>query len=98
MSNDYDLLLSPQYISTSQTNVSNEFIAMILAKIYFLPLWQESIEIYHLLQDNYTPLILASKNGHVEAVKRLCEGGKANVDLKAGWVRNDFNEYIKKFQ
>ena len=37
-------------------------------------------------QDNYTPLILASKNGHVEAVKRLCEAGRANVDLKAGWV------------
>jgi ankyrin repeat protein len=45
------------------------------------------------MQDNYTPLILASKNGHVDAVKLLCEVGKANVDIKAGWVSFSFGLY-----
>ena len=51
----------------------------------------------HFFQDNYTPLILASKNGHVETVKRLCEKGKANVDIKAGWVSDGIEILSKKF-
>jgi ankyrin repeat protein len=47
------------------------------------------------MQDNYTPLILASKNGHVDAVKLLCEVGKANVDIKAGWVSFYYLGYTK---
>jgi len=35
--------------------------------------------------DNYTPLILASKNGKVDCVRVLCELGHANVDKQAGW-------------
>ena len=35
--------------------------------------------------DNYTPLILAAKNGKMECVTILCVLGNANIDKKAGW-------------
>jgi hypothetical protein len=61
--------------------------------LFLVSIWSNLILSLIGMQDNYTPLILASKNGHVDAVKLLCEVGKANVDIKAGWVSLSFRLY-----
>lgn len=42
--------------------------------------------------DNYTPLIFAAKNNHVEITQLLCDLG-ADLNLRGGWV--SFRKFVK---